>query len=65
MAKKEYVKMKKTEKTPKTVVEILGINVEHKRVVEVPKADVKEFEKWGFEVVKETEKEEKERKKDK
>ena len=59
MKRKGYVKMKKTSKVLDSLVEILGINVEHKRVVKVPKADVKEFEKWGFEVVEEEKKEKK------
>ena len=57
MKRKGHVKMKKTSKVPDSLVEILGINVEHKRVVKVPKADVKEFQKWGFELIEEKSKE--------
>jgi len=67
MAERKYVKMKRTKKTPESVIEILGIPVEGKEIIEVPKADVKEFQKWGFKLVKEGNKDEegKEDKKDK
>jgi len=55
MAEREYVKMERTKKTPESVIEILGIHVEGRRIVKVPKADVKEFQKWGFELVKDKE----------
>jgi len=55
MSKREYVKMERTKKTPESVIEILGIHVEGRKIVEVPKAYVKEFQKWGFKLIKEKE----------
>ena len=65
MAERKYVKMKRTKKTPESVIEILGIPVEGKEIIEVPKADVKEFQKWGFRLVKGDNKDEKDKEKDK
>lgn len=55
MSKREYVKMERTKKTPESVIEILGIHVEGRKIIEVPKAYVKEFQKWGFKLIKEKE----------
>ena len=63
MKRRGYVKMKRTSKVPESVIEILGISVEGKEIIEVPKADVKEFQKWGFRLVKEN-KEDKQAKKE-
>jgi len=59
MRRRGYVKMKRTSKVPRSVVEILGIPIEGRDVIEVPKADVKEFEKWGFKLIEEKKEEKK------